>query len=75
MTPKIQDFRNTCSLVSPDWQYNLFCMIHGRDRGAVARQVEALARELDIAKVPREVLFSGRRFKQRGADYQPTAMG
>jgi DNA-binding Lrp family transcriptional regulator len=59
----------------PDWQYNLFCMIHGRDRGAVARQVEALARELDIAKVPREVLFSGRRFKQRGADYQPTAMG
>jgi DNA-binding Lrp family transcriptional regulator len=58
----------------PDWQYNLFCMIHGRDRSAVAKQVESLAEELGIASVPRAVLFSGRRFKQRGADYQPTAV-
>ena len=58
----------------PDWQYNLFCMIHGRDRSAVAKQVESLAEELEIASVPRAVLFSGRRFKQRGADYQPTAV-
>ena len=57
----------------PDWQYNLFCMIHGRDRNAVARQVEALAKELEITGVPRAVLFSRRRFKQRGADYQPPA--
>ncbi len=57
----------------PDWPYNLFCMIHGRDRGAVARQVEDLAEELGIADAPRAVLFSRRRFKQRGADYRPTA--
>jgi DNA-binding Lrp family transcriptional regulator len=57
----------------PDWQYNLFCMIHGRDRSAVARQVEELAEELGITNVPRAVLFSRRRFKQRGADYQPPA--
>ena len=57
----------------PDWQYNLFCMIHGRDRSAVARQVEELAEELGITNVPRAVLFSRRRFKQRGADYQPSA--
>jgi DNA-binding Lrp family transcriptional regulator len=53
----------------PDWPYNLFCMIHGRDRGAV----EALVREASAAAGlngrPRDVLFSRKRFKQRGARY------
>jgi DNA-binding Lrp family transcriptional regulator len=53
----------------PDWPYNLYCMIHGTERDAVLDQAATLARELGLEDVPHRVLFSGRRFKQRGADY------
>ena len=53
----------------PDWPYNLFCMIHGRDRTAVEALVEEATRHAGIAGRPREILFSRRRFKQRGARY------
>lgn len=56
----------------PDWPYNLFCMVHGRDRGDVMAQIEEIARSCGLADVPREVLFSLRRFKQRGARYVPS---
>ncbi|MBZ8142052.1 AsnC family transcriptional regulator [Rubrivivax gelatinosus] len=49
------------------WPFNLYCMVHGRDREAVhavlARAVQAAA----LADFPRAVLFSRRRFKQTGA--------
>ena len=44
----------------PDWPYNLFCMIHGRDRDAVLAQVEQIAASLDLPEINRHVLFSGR---------------
>lgn len=53
----------------PEWPYNLFCMIHGRDRSGVERAVEELCGRLGIDRHPRAVLFSRRRFKQRGARY------
>ncbi len=53
----------------PDWPYNLFAMVHGRDRAVVEGQVGWMAETLDIAALPRQVLFSLRRFKQRGARY------
>jgi DNA-binding Lrp family transcriptional regulator len=53
----------------PHWPYNLFCMIHGRGRGAVRRRIEALALTHALAHIPHAVLFSRRRFKQRGARY------
>jgi DNA-binding Lrp family transcriptional regulator len=53
----------------PDWPYNLFCMIHGRDRATVLRRVETLRREAATPGLRHEVLFSRRRFKQRGALY------
>ncbi len=53
----------------PDWRYNLFAMVHGRDRDLVVEQVARMAEALDIADLPRELLFSRRRFKQRGARY------
>jgi siroheme decarboxylase len=53
----------------PQWPYNLFCMIHGTDRDEVLRQVEQAAKASGMADCPRDVLFSGRRFKQRGARY------
>ena len=53
----------------PDWPYNLFCMIHGRDRKSVEALVEEAARAADASDCPRAVLFSTRQFKQRGARY------
>ena len=53
----------------PHWPYNLFCMIHGRDRDEVLRQVAQANAAADLAEVPQAVLFSKKRFKQRGARY------
>jgi len=55
----------------PDWPYNLFCMIHGRDRSEVLARVDELVRRCGLAAIPHRVLFSERRFKQRGARYAP----
>lgn len=54
----------------PDWRYNLFCMIHGQDRDAVLGHVAHLVETCGLHHIPHEVLFSRRRFKQRGALYQ-----
>lgn len=53
----------------PHWPYNLFCMVHGRERDTVQDQVALLARRCGLADVAHEVLFSSRCFKQRGARY------
>lgn len=53
----------------PDWPYNLFCMIHGRDRRIVEALTEKAARAVGGGEYPRAVLFSTRQFKQRGARY------
>lgn len=53
----------------PDWPYNLFAMVHGRDRQAVTALVEQVSTQAGLADAPRAVLFSRRRFKQRGARY------
>lgn len=50
----------------PHWSYNLYCMVHGRSREEAQPVIERLSR---IAGLPAEVLFSTRRFKQRGARY------
>lgn len=54
----------------PDWPYNLFCMVHGRDRGEVEICIAALAARLSVEDIPHLVLFSRRRFKQQGARYR-----
>ena len=53
----------------PEWPYNLFCMVHGQEREAVLKQVDQLAEKCGAAASGRDVLFSTRRFKQRGARY------
>lgn len=53
----------------PAWPYNLFCMIHGRERATVERQIALLREKHGLADLPFEVLFSPRCFKQRGARY------
>lgn len=57
----------------PHWRYNLFCMIHGRDRGAVERSIAALADGCGLNDYPHSILFSRRRFKQCGAHYVSNA--
>lgn len=53
----------------PEWPYNLYCMIHGSSRDDVLDHVQQLVTECGLADLPREVLFSRRRFKQNGARY------
>ena len=53
----------------PEWPYNLYCMIHGRERAGVERAVAALRERFGLSDYPHAILFSRRRFKQRGAHY------
>ena len=53
----------------PDWPYNLFCMIHGQDRSVVVTEVERLVEQYTLQDIPRALLFSKQRFKQRGAHF------
>jgi DNA-binding Lrp family transcriptional regulator len=48
------------------WGYNLYCMVHGQERGEVLALVQQAAQRAGIAHHRREVLFSLRRFTQRG---------
>ena len=51
------------------WPYNLYCMIHGKNRDEVLGHLEWMINHCGLQSVSREVLFSRRRFKQRGAAY------
>jgi DNA-binding Lrp family transcriptional regulator len=51
----------------PEWRYNLYCMIHGRDRETVLEKIAFLIKACGIECLSCNVLFSNRRFKQRGA--------
>ena len=55
--------------VAPDWPYNLFCMLHGRDRKVVERQIAQLRQDYALHDYAHEVLFSRTRYKQSGAYY------
>ena len=44
-------------------------MIHGRERAGVERAVAALRERFGLSDYPHAILFSRRRFKQRGAHY------
>jgi DNA-binding Lrp family transcriptional regulator len=53
----------------PQWRYNLYCMIHGKSREEVHAHLEWMVNRCGLQSLPHEVLFSRRRFKQRGAAY------
>ncbi|MGZ5007320.1 MAG: AsnC family protein, partial [Methylobacter sp.] len=56
-----------------EWPYNLYCMIHGKDRATVLTQLEQLVDACGLSGFDKEILFSLRCFKQRGAIYQKPA--
>ena len=53
----------------PDWPYNLFCMIHGRERAEVESLIADLRLRHGLEACAHETLFSLTRFKQNGARY------
>lgn len=57
----------------PDWPYNLFCMVHGREREQVCRLIDEMLAEHGLSAVPHQLLFSTRAFKQCGGRYAPPA--
>lgn len=50
----------------PDWPYNLFAMVHGRDRDAVMKQVGQIRTLLGAHCAGHDVLFSTRILKKTG---------
>jgi len=52
-----------------DWPFNLYCMIHGRQRIEVEAAVASINRRLRLGGYPHEMLFSLQRYKQTGACY------
>ena len=53
----------------PGWPYNLYCMVHGRDRSAVRGVIAGAMAGAGLADHDHAVLFSRCRFKQQGARY------
>jgi len=58
----------------PEWRYNLFSMIHGRDRDAVLDQLRQIVEQCALHEFEHQVLFSRRCFRQRGAAYRQSAV-
>jgi DNA-binding Lrp family transcriptional regulator len=54
----------------PEWPYNLFSMVHGTNQDGVIQRISTMIDDLGLQGIDYQVLFSGRRFKQRGARYQ-----
>ena len=55
----------------PQWPYNLFCMVHGREREQVCQLIERLLADNGLSDVPHQLLFSTRAFKQCGGRFAP----
>ena len=53
----------------PDWPYNLFTMVHGSNRDEVREKIKEIINSCGLQNIEHDVLFSTRRFKQRGASY------
>ena len=50
----------------PDWRYNFFAMVHGRDRGEVEALVRQIAGLIADADRGHEILYSTRILKKTG---------
>ncbi len=55
----------------PLWPYNLFCMVHGKQRSEALARVQEVIRVATLGAYAHAVLFSCRRFKQCGVRYLP----
>jgi DNA-binding Lrp family transcriptional regulator len=55
--------------ILPEWPYNWYCMIHGKNKDTVQSQLAQLIEQCGLETVEKQILFSSRCFKQRGAVY------
>lgn len=55
----------------PDWPYNLFAMVHGRDRETVEHKVQKISQVLGSYDRGHELLFSKRILKKTGLRIRP----
>lgn len=55
----------------PRWDYNLYCMIHGKSREAVRERLDDIEGRTGLGAFTHQILFSLTRFKQTGARYVP----
>jgi DNA-binding Lrp family transcriptional regulator len=53
----------------PEWSFNLFCMVHGRERAEVEGCIARLRERHGLSGMAHAILFSRTRFKQTGARY------
>ncbi|MBN8489586.1 MAG: Lrp/AsnC family transcriptional regulator, partial [Burkholderiales bacterium] len=49
------------------WPFNLYGMVHGRDRDSVRSVLASACQAAGLDELPQQVLFSWRRYKQTGA--------
>ena len=54
----------------PDWPYNLFCMVHGKERRQAEDVIQRVIVAAQLEDYPHQVLFSTRRYKQCGARFR-----
>lgn len=55
----------------PQWRYNLFCMVHGRERPQVEARIAAILAAHGLQDYPHRLLFSSKAYKQCGGRYAP----
>lgn len=60
-------------VTDPRWPYNLYFMVHGRERGAAETLVKQALAATGADHLPHASLFSVRRFKQTGGRYFASA--
>lgn len=53
----------------PEWSYNLYCMIHSRDRENVLAQYSKLNKLAGLSAMSSEILFTIKQYKQKGGLY------
>jgi len=58
----------------PDWPYNLFAMVHGRDRAETETKVRQIAAVLGAANRGHSVLYSKRILKKTGLRLAPAGI-
>ncbi|KGJ88067.1 siroheme decarboxylase subunit beta [Thalassotalea sp. ND16A] len=56
--------------VLPHWPYNLFCMVHGKNRDQVEAQLAQICQHSELKSLSKKLLFSNKAYKQRGGRYQ-----
>lgn len=59
--------------VEKQWPFNLFTMIHGKNRKDVLNYLDSMVEKNKLTNIQKAVLFSTKKFKQTGARYNDSS--